>query len=88
MNINELNAQEDETSDETPKDLQDPNLPKSWKYAQSYLKDLIIGDTSQGVRTSVDLHDFDDPKTLSELILYLTMCLKCFEVKYLLKIYT
>ena len=46
LSINKLNDQENETSNETPKDLYDPNLPKSWKYAHSHPKDIIIGDTS------------------------------------------
>ena len=29
----------------------DPSLPKDWKYIHSHLKDQIIGDPSQGVKT-------------------------------------
>ena len=34
---------------------------------------------------TVDLLDFDDFKILSELIVYLIVCLKCFRVAHLLK---
>ena len=51
MDINESNFQENDVIDETPKEPQDSNLPKNWKYAQSHPKDLIIGDTSQGIKT-------------------------------------
>ena len=35
---------------------------------------------------TVDLLDFDDPKILSKLIVYLIVCLKYFKIRHLLKI--
>ena len=51
--INEYLIQEDEANnlEETSREQQDQELPKSWKYTHSHLNDLIIGDTSQEVIT-------------------------------------
>ena len=42
--------QENEVNDTSKKDL-DISLPKDLRYAISHPKELIIGDTQQGVRT-------------------------------------
>ena len=42
------------------KKIQDKNLSKSWKYAQSHVKDLIIGDTLEGVKTRSSLRNINN----------------------------
>ena len=54
----------------------DPELPTEWKFVKDHPKDLIIGDTSKGIRTRNIIHQmgniafisFIEPKNVNEAI--------------------
>ena len=45
---------------ENSKKIQNHDLLKSWKYAYSHPKDLIIGDISQGIRSRSSLRNMNN----------------------------
>ena len=60
---------------ENNEEIQDENLPKSWKYAQSHPKYLIIGDSLEGVKIRSSLRNINnylafiseiEPKNINE----------------------
>ena len=54
--------------EETHEEVQDHDLPKSQKYVNSHPKDLIISDTSQGIRTKSSLRNINNYLTFIFLI--------------------
>ena len=53
--------------DETSKDNLDTSLPKDWRYASSHPKELIIGDTQQGVKTRSSLRYMNNVAFMSQI---------------------
>ena len=74
MHLNKKNLEENIVDETSKKDL-DTSLSKDWRYARIHLKELIIGDTQQGVRTRSSLRNINnylafvsqiEPKTIKK----------------------
>ena len=66
MFLNEKNLEKNVVDETSKKDL-DTSLPKDWRYASSHPKELIIGDTRQGIKIRSSLRHINNLAFISQI---------------------